>query len=77
MPLRRFLGPFLLGALTMLLLVVLVVWAVPRWLPRGGLVIRIGLPGWAKHLGDADVKQLTRNAFALLAHAKPKPTDLG
>ncbi|HEX8246018.1 MAG TPA: M23 family metallopeptidase [Longimicrobium sp.] len=42
MPLRRFLGPFLLGALTMLLLVVLVVWAVPRWLPRGGLVIRIG-----------------------------------
>ncbi|WP_414676456.1 M23 family metallopeptidase [Longimicrobium sp.] len=26
----------------MLLLVVLVVWAVPRWLPRGGLVIRIG-----------------------------------
>lgn len=42
MPLRRFLGPFLLGALAMLLLVVLVVWAVPGWLPRGGLVIRIG-----------------------------------
>jgi murein DD-endopeptidase MepM/ murein hydrolase activator NlpD len=42
MPNRRFFGPFLLGALAMLLLVVLVVWAVPRWLPRGGLVIRIG-----------------------------------
>jgi flagellar hook assembly protein FlgD len=42
-----------------------------------GLVIRIGLPGWSKHLGDPDVAQLTRNAIALLAHAKPKPTDLG
>ncbi|HEX6746868.1 MAG TPA: M23 family metallopeptidase [Longimicrobium sp.] len=39
---RSFLGPFLLGALTMLLLVILVVWAVPGWLPRGGIVIRIG-----------------------------------
>jgi murein DD-endopeptidase MepM/ murein hydrolase activator NlpD len=42
MPDRRFFGPFLLGAAAMLLLVVLVVWAVPRWLPRGGLVIRVG-----------------------------------
>jgi murein DD-endopeptidase MepM/ murein hydrolase activator NlpD len=42
MPARRLLVPFLLGALSMLALVVLVVWAVPRWLPAGGLVIRIG-----------------------------------
>jgi FlgD Ig-like domain len=42
-----------------------------------GTVIRIGLPGWAKRLGDTDVAQLTRNAFAVLAGAKPKPGDLG
>jgi hypothetical protein len=42
-----------------------------------GMVIRIGLPGWAQRLGaDADVSQLTRNAVDLLAGGKPKPRDL-
>jgi len=41
-PPRRFLAPFLLGAGSMLVLMVLLIWIVPRWLPPGGVVIRIG-----------------------------------
>ena len=42
-----------------------------------GMVIRIGLPGWAAKLGhDPDVDQLTRNAVDLLAGGKPKPRSL-
>src|SRR5215218_8313082 len=39
---RRPVAPFLMGAGCMLLLVIAVMWAVPRWIPAGGLVIRIG-----------------------------------
>jgi hypothetical protein len=42
-----------------------------------GLVIRIGLPGWALRLReDPDVAQLTRNAVDLVAGSKPKPRAL-
>jgi hypothetical protein len=42
-----------------------------------GTVVRIGLPGWAQHLGkDPDVDQLTSNAMAILAGVKPKPGSL-
>ncbi|HYH79127.1 MAG TPA: M23 family metallopeptidase [Longimicrobium sp.] len=39
---RRSVAPFLSGAGTMLLLVIVLMWALPRWLPAGGLVIRVG-----------------------------------
>jgi murein DD-endopeptidase MepM/ murein hydrolase activator NlpD len=39
---RRSVAPFLSGAGTMLVLVILLLWGVPRWLPAGGLVIRVG-----------------------------------
>jgi len=39
---RRSVAPFLAGAGTMLLLVILLIWGVPHWLPAGGLVIRVG-----------------------------------
>jgi hypothetical protein len=39
-----------------------------------GLVIRIGLAGWAQRVGtDPEVAQLTRNAFDVLAGTKPRP----
>jgi hypothetical protein len=42
-----------------------------------GTVIRIGLPGWSQRLvGDADVRQLTRNAVDVLIGAEPKPQRL-
>jgi len=37
-----------------------------------GLVIRVGLPGWAQRLDDPEVAQLTRNVFDLLRGAEPK-----
>ena len=47
-----------------------------RGLPRErfgeGLVIRVGLPGWAQRLDDPEVAQLTRNVFDLLRGAEPK-----
>jgi murein DD-endopeptidase MepM/ murein hydrolase activator NlpD len=44
---RRSVVPFLLGAGCMLMLVILLMWVLPRWLPAGGLVIRIGPNGGA------------------------------
>jgi flagellar hook assembly protein FlgD len=38
-----------------------------------GVVIRVGLPEWAQHLGDQQVAQLTHNIADILRNLKPKP----
>jgi hypothetical protein len=42
-----------------------------------GLVIRVGLPGWATHLNDPAVAQITANIIDILRHVKPQPFTAG
>jgi hypothetical protein len=37
-----------------------------------GLVIRVGLPQWARRLGEPQVAQVTRNIIDLLRGQEPK-----